>query len=139
MIDLTTNLGTLAARRLSAEPLIWLVTVREDQTPQASPVWFHWDGETILIYSQPHTPKLRNIARSAKVGLHLNGDAEGRDIVILSGEARVDPDAPPAHMATGMVQKYRDLGLVSSPEAFARTFLGYTEAIRVRPTGIRGS
>jgi PPOX class probable F420-dependent enzyme len=139
MIETTTKLGAQAARRLKEEALIWLVTVREDQTPQASPVWFHWDGEAVLIYSLPNTPKLRNIARSAKVGLHFNGDAVGNGIVILTGEARVDPNAPPAREAQDMMQKYLELGHVSSPEAFARTFDGYTEAIHITPTGLRGS
>jgi PPOX class probable F420-dependent enzyme len=135
----TTQLSARAEQRLRQEALIWLVTVREDLTPQASPVWFLWDGETVLIYSQPGTPKLRNIARSATVGLHLNGNATGKDIVIVTGEARIDEGAPPAHEVPDMVRTYVDeLRLESSPEAFARTFDGYSVAIRVTPTGFRG-
>lgn len=140
MIGTSTELGTCAARRLHQEALIWLVTVREDLTPQASPVWFLWDGETILIYSQPNTPKLRNIARNPTVGLHFNGEATGNDIVIFTGEARIFPDAPPAHEALAMVRKYRDeLALVPSTEAFARTFAGFDVAIQVTPSRLRGS
>ncbi|MDQ6712638.1 MAG: pyridoxamine 5'-phosphate oxidase family protein, partial [Candidatus Dormibacteraeota bacterium] len=36
--------------------------VRPDGIPIPSPVWFHWDGHSFLIYSQPDTPKLRDIS-----------------------------------------------------------------------------
>lgn len=138
-MTVTTRISPLADQRLRQDALIWLVTVREDFTPQASPVWFLWDGETILIYSQPNTPKLRNIAHSPKVSLHLNGNATGNDIVIVTGNARIDSSAPPAHEVSAMVRKYvDDLQLDSSPEDFARTFDGYSVAIRVTPTGFRG-
>jgi len=32
-------------------------------------VWFFWDGEEFLVYSQPRRQKLRNIERDPKVGL----------------------------------------------------------------------
>lgn len=139
MIDTTTTFGDRAARRLHQEALIWLTTVRHDLTPQPSPVWFYWNGETILIYSQPNTPKLRNIAQNPKVALNLNGDTHGNDIVIVSGNASIDADAPPAHEVPGMVQKYlEELHAVQSAEDFARTFHDYNVAIRITPTRLRG-
>lgn len=139
MIEMKTEFGARVERRLHDEAIAWLVTVRADGTPQASPVWYLWDGAEFLIYSQPNTPKLRNIARNPKVGIHLNGDPRGNDIVIFTGEARVDPAAPPAHEVPAMVSKYRDsLRAVGSTEAFARTMYGYSVAIRVKPTRLRG-
>ncbi len=139
MTATTIRLSANAEQRLRQEALIWLVTVRDGVTPQASPVWFLWDDESILIYSQPNTPKLRNIARNPIVGLHLNGSAVGNDIVIVTGNARIDDGAPPAAEQPAMAQKYvDDLRLVSSPEALARTFDGYSVPIRVTPTGYRG-
>jgi PPOX class probable F420-dependent enzyme len=139
MIDTSTEFGARVARRLRQEALIWLTTVRHDRTPQPSPVWFYWDGESFLIHSQPNTPKLRNIAQNPRVSLNLNGDAIGNDIVIVSGEARVDESAPLAHEVPGFVKKYlEDLRAVQSAEDFARTFHDYPVAIRVTPTGWRG-
>ncbi len=139
MIDTTSEFGARVAQRLKQEGIIWLTTVRSDGTPQPSPVWFLWDGETFLIYSQPGAPKVRNIARSPKVALHLNGDAWGYNIVILTGDARILEDAPSPTEVPAFVGKYRDdLRSVQSSEAFARTMHGYDLAIRVTPTGLRG-
>ena len=131
--------GVKAAERLSREGIIWLVTVRHDRTPQPSPVWFLWDGATILIYSQPNTQKLRNIARSATVALHLNGDQWGNDITIVTGEARIEENAPLAREVPAFVKKYvDDLHSAKSLEDFDRIMDGYTVALRVTPTRLRG-
>jgi PPOX class probable F420-dependent enzyme len=139
MIDTSTDFGARVARRLQREGVIWLTTVRGDGTPQASPVWFLWDGETFLIYSQPGAPKVRNIARRPRVALHLNSDAWGNDVVILTGDARIVEDAPPPIEVPAFVGKYRDdLRSAKSTEDFARIMDGYDLAIRVTPTSLRG-
>jgi PPOX class probable F420-dependent enzyme len=53
LIDPSTDFGARVARRLADETIGWLVTVDAEGTPQPSPVWYLWDGETILIYSNP--------------------------------------------------------------------------------------
>src|SRR5919204_5045708 len=97
MLDLGTKFGQRVGRRLRSEPILWLVTVRPDGTPQPVPIWFIWDGKRIVLYSQPNTPKLRNIARSPKVALHFDGNGDGGDIIVISGEAKIDPQTPPIH------------------------------------------
>ena len=68
-IDTTTEFGGRTVRRLNQELIGWLTTVDASGTPQPSPIWFVWDGETALIYSQPNTPKLRHIAANPKVSV----------------------------------------------------------------------
>ena len=136
-IDTNTEFGARVARRLEEEQVIWLTTVGPDETPQPSPVWFLWDGETIHIYSQPGTPKLRNIARNPRVSLHFNGDFHGGDIIVLTGDARIVDDGPPASAVPDYVAKYAG-GIESismTPEAFAQA---YSTLIRVTPTAVRG-
>lgn len=137
MLETGTEFGSRAARRLREELIIWLTTVRGDSLPQPSPVWFHWDGETFLIYSRPNTPKLRNIERNPKVALNLDGDGRGGDIVVISGEARIDADAPPARDIVAYVEKYREpiarIGM--TPDGFAEA---YSVAVRVTPANLRG-
>jgi len=136
-IDTKSEFGKRAARRLKDELIYWLVTTGSDGTPQPSPVWALWDGETFLIYSQPDTPKLRNVASRSGVALHLDGDGKGGDIVILTGDARVDREAPPADRVPEYIAKYREgirrIGM--TPESFARA---YSVAVRVTPRHLRG-
>ena len=137
MIDLTNEFGVRVARRLDKEIIIWLTTVGADGTPQPSPVWFLWADQAFLIYSRPNTPKLRNIERSPRVALNFNGDRGGGDIVVFTGEARVDPQAPLAHEIPAYLEKYREhiAGINMTPDHFAR---GYSVALRIVPTKLRG-
>jgi PPOX class probable F420-dependent enzyme len=136
-IDTNTDFGARVARRLEEEQVIWLTTVGPDATPQPSPVWFLWDGETIHIYSQPRTPKLRNIARSPRVSLHFNADEHGGDVVIFTGDARILDDGPPATAVPEYIAKYTG-GIASvgmTPDSFAQS---YSTPIHVTPTRLRG-
>src|SRR3954447_920587 len=136
-LDTTTEFGARVARRLQHEPIAWLTTVRGDDTPQPSPIWFLWDGETILIYSQPDKQKLRNIAEHPVVALNLNSDPSGGDIVIITGEAAIVDDEPPADKVPAYLEKYHDriADIGMTPETFAQ---GYSVAVRVTPKRVRG-
>jgi PPOX class probable F420-dependent enzyme len=136
-IDTSTDFGARVERRLREETVTWLTTVRPNQSPDPSPVWFYWDGESFLIYSQPDTPKLRNIEQNPSVALNFNGDERGGNIIVINGEARVDPDAAPAHQVPEYAAKYDDdiRRLNMTPESFASL---YSVAIRVTPTKLRG-
>ena len=61
MLDPSKEAHAHADRRLRSEQVAWLTTVRADGQAQSSPVWFLWDGETFLVYSQPGAPKVRNV------------------------------------------------------------------------------
>lgn len=136
-IDTTTEFGERAARRLREEEIGWLVTMRPDGLPQPTPVWFLWDGETFLIYSQPNAQKSRNIEQNPKVSLHLDGDGRGGDIVVLSGEARVVTDTPPIDQVSEYLTKYADgiKRINMTPEQMAAA---YSTAIRLTPTKLTG-
>lgn len=136
-IDTSTEFGARVARHLAEDQVVWLTTVGADLTPQPSPVWFLWDGETVLIYSQPGAPKVRNVGRHPRVGLSFNSTPTGDDVVVLTGDAATDATAPPAGEVLAYVAKYAE-GLASlgmTADAFAQD---YSAAIRVRPTGVRG-
>jgi len=136
-IDLSTEFGERVARRLRDERIIWLTTVRADGRPEPSPLWFHWDGESIVIFSQPNTVKTRNITERPKVALSLNSDYYGNDVVVIAGEARIIPGTA-ADLFPALVEKYRENldnpGSIST-EQFTRD---YSVAIQVTPTGLRG-
>jgi PPOX class probable F420-dependent enzyme len=105
-IDTTSELGERAERRLRSERTIWLATVAPDGRPSVRPVWFVWDGDTFLVFSQPTSAKVRHIAANPSVCLHLDPDEWGESVVIVSGEARMAPDHPPADQTPAYLEKY---------------------------------
>lgn len=72
-IEIPDNIKDLLERPI----VVTLVTLMPDNTPQATPVWFNWDGEHILV----------NTARGRAKDKNLN---ERRKATILS----VDPNNP---------------------------------------------
>lgn len=137
MVDLSGQFGERVASRLAEERIIWLITVDGMGRPQPRPVWFLWDGESIWIYSRPNTAKIGHLRSNPQVALHMDGDGQGGDIVVILGEAKVDQDAPPADQYPAYVEKYdwgfKRLGL--SAGSFAER---YSVAIRVKPLSLRG-
>jgi PPOX class probable F420-dependent enzyme len=132
LFDTTTDAGKRAEARLEKEEVAWLTTVRSDGQPQTVPVWFLWDDEGFLIYSQPDRQKLKNISRNPHVGLNLNSNARGGDVVRLEGTARVADDVPPSSEVPSYVEKYREsiARIGFDVEGFARAS---SVAVRVTP------
>jgi PPOX class probable F420-dependent enzyme len=75
--------------RLRSDKMIWLITVRSDGRPHSIPVWFLWEGATILIFSKPNNQKIRNLRQNHYVTLALDDTKNGRDVVILEGTAEL--------------------------------------------------
>jgi PPOX class probable F420-dependent enzyme len=138
LIDPKTKFGARAERRLREDYIGWLVTVSQDGTPQPNPVWFLWDGSSLLIYSMPDQAKLRHIARNPRVALHLDSQDQGDDIVIVTGTAAVDHAAPLAHENPPYLQKYA--GEITRIDQGTAEQMGqtYSVAIRVTPSKVRG-
>src|SRR4029453_7250355 len=53
-IHLSTDFGARVAKRLEEEGIVWLTTTSADGTPQPNPVWFLWNGDNVLIFSEPN-------------------------------------------------------------------------------------
>lgn len=137
MLDASTEFGARAEKRLKVEQIIWLTTVRKDGMPQPVPVWFWWDGETVLMFTQPGSQKLRNLEHNTRAALHLDSDGRGGDIIVLEGEAEVLDGQMVATEVQPYIEKYQS-GLDrigTSAEDFARS---YSVPIRFTPDRIRG-
>jgi PPOX class probable F420-dependent enzyme len=137
MLDFNSPLGQVIERRLRQEQIIWLTTIDPRATPQPRPVWFHWDGETALIFSQAEAAKLRHIARNPRVALNFNTDAEGGQVGVLIGEARLlqeplDPKRLEAYLAK-YARGIRDLEM--TPESMLSE---YRAVLLVTPLALRG-
>ena len=104
VIDPDTEKGAKVDARLHDELVAWLVTVAADGTPVPTPIWFWWDGESLLVYSQRDKPKLRHIAGNPRVAIAMRTDVEGDDLVVITGEATVDKGAPSADELPGYLE-----------------------------------
>lgn len=131
-----TPFGDRVRYRLETDIVAWLTTVRSDGMPQSSPIWFWWDGETVLIYSKDDTARLRNLQRSPAASFHFDGNGRGGDIHVLEGSARVSEDPPSTEMPEYQA-KYREeiprIGL--DPGSFA---IAYPVPVRFTPRKLRG-
>ena len=136
VIDPGTENGARADARLRSEVVAWLITVSEAGMPVPTPVWFWWDGDTILVYSQRDKPKLRHIAVNPRVSFAMRTDELGDEITVISGSAAVDPQSPSAEALPGYVEKYAALieRLGADPASFAAE---YAVPIRITPTRLR--
>jgi len=136
-IDTNTRFGAEVERRLGDESVIWLTTVRADGTPEPNPVWFYWDGSAVLIYGKKDSHKLAHIRHDPHVSLNFNCTPDGGDVVVLTGDATIDVQAPGAALNSTFLAKYRlaiqQLGM--TPDSFLRD---YNAVIRVTPGGFRG-
>ena len=128
--------AALAAARLdrflTKEPVVWLSTVRPDGAPHLVPIWFTWDGSSLLVFSKPGAQKVRNL-RANPVAMLALGEPED-DFDVALAEARVELfDAPATELPDAHLAKYADrmaaLGL--SPEEFIAT---YSQVLRITPT-----
>jgi PPOX class probable F420-dependent enzyme len=136
-IDTGTPFGRRAEQHLRDDLIGWLVTTSPRGAPQPSPVWYLWEGGEILLYSQPDTPKLRNIEANPRVAFHMDSHDGGEDIVILAGRARIVPDQPPADHVSAYLAKYasRIANNGWTPASFAAD---YSVAVRIEPTRLQG-
>jgi PPOX class probable F420-dependent enzyme len=98
------------ARRLSEDKILWLTTVTPAGQPQASPVWFLWEGgDRLLVYSLDDTPRVANIEANPRVAANLNSNHGGGDVVTMEAKARIDRLHPAAKDLPPYLAKYGEL------------------------------
>jgi PPOX class probable F420-dependent enzyme len=137
-IDTNSPLGKRIAERLQTEKAIWLTTVGPDGTPQPNPVWFLWDGSTVLVYSQTKAVRLRNIRNNPRVSLNFDSHARGEaDVHVITGTARIAAGEPTVTQCPAYLAKYSDaiVEIGSEAEKFAQS---YSVPLRITPEKIRG-
>ena len=142
VLELSTELGNRARERLSSEShesIIWLTTVAKDGSPFPKPVWFWWDGEAILVYSQPNALALKHLARSPRASVNFDvaaGAGPGR-VIAMTGAAVCSDAAEDGHSA-GFLAKYAS-ELPALLAEYGEDFSAlYTVLIRIVPDRIMG-
>ena len=136
MLNLSPEFAALVKARLEGEEILWFTSVTPKGVPNTNPVWFHWDGEYITVYSQPSSWRVRNLKHNPNVALHLqDADGHGDNAVVINGRAELSSGpnmAPP-----GYWQKYDKF--LPNLELTRQTMMrDYSVQIRIKPEKIRG-
>ena len=136
MLDLSDQRQSRMDARLRQETGAYFTTVRPDGRPHTVPVWFYWDGATILIFSKPSDLKARNLRQNPGVTLALDNIGATSEPVVVEGIAALVEGAAIASMLPAYSAKYAALaeriGIAS--DALARV---YSQPIHITPTKIR--
>lgn len=135
--DPSTDFGARVARRLEEEPVAWLTVVDGAGTPQPAPIWFLWDGESALIYSLSGAKRLAHLRARPRVAMHFDGNGQGGDIVVLTGEVVDAPDAPSVPDNPAYLAKYGER--ITAGWGSAENFgAQYSVPLRFTPRRVRG-
>jgi PPOX class probable F420-dependent enzyme len=138
MLDLSSKFGRVVKRHLNNDYVIWLTTVDSKLAPQPRPVWFIWEEDSVLIFSQAKAHKVKHIVNNPKVALNFNTDETGEEhVIVFLGDASIDARCPPAHKVPEYFRKYESgiADLDMTPDEFSSE---YSTAIRIKPTEVRG-
>jgi PPOX class probable F420-dependent enzyme len=121
------------AEALERQTVVWVSSVRPDGTPHLLPLWFVWDGDSILVFSKPHAQKVRNVQASPRVMVAVGEPDADWDVELVEGVAELVAPAAKGELPDSFAAKYRDLmaRAGTTGEEFAQT---YSQPIRIRPT-----
>jgi PPOX class probable F420-dependent enzyme len=134
-LDLSQPKHTQVDERLRGEPTIWFGSVRPDGRPHLVPVWFLWDGMSLLVFCEPHAQKIHNIQANPHVTLALEAAKDGADIVILEGTAGLIPLEDATAQLPAYAAKYNAL-ITAFDRNFDAMLAQYCQPIRVMPTRV---
>ena len=85
-----------------------LAYVWPDGTPRIVPIWFHWNGEHIILGSPLAAPKLKALTQNSKVALTIDNDTWPYKVLQIRGSITMETVE----------------GLVSEYMASAKRYLG---------------
>ena len=80
----------VAQELLHSTNLARLAYTWRDGTPRVIPIWFHWDGETIVLGSPPNAPKVDVLPTNWKVALTIDRDEWPYHALLVRGTADVE-------------------------------------------------
>jgi hypothetical protein len=97
-----------------------LAYVWPDGTPRVIPIWFHWNGEEVILCSPPRAPKMKALGLEARVALTIDSEAWPAKALLIRGTAKsqvVDGEIPEYAM---IAQKYLGDGAAAWRELYRR-------------------
>jgi PPOX class probable F420-dependent enzyme len=107
--------------------------VRPDGRPHLVPIWFWWDGDSILIATKPHARKVVNLRRRPDCMVALGDATANFDVALIEARAELLETSTGALLDAGLFGKYRDR--MADAGLTRATFDAiYSQVIRITPT-----
>ncbi len=88
--DLSLLNDPVAQELLHSTNLARLAYTWRDGTPRVVPIWFHWDGEAVVLGSPPNAPKVNVLPNNSKVALTIDRDEFPYHALLVRGTAHVE-------------------------------------------------
>ena len=80
----------VAQQLLHSTKLAHLAYTWHDGTPRVIPIWFHWNGDAIVLGSPLAAPKVHVLPHNASVALTIDADEWPYKVLLLRGTAEVE-------------------------------------------------
>lgn len=78
-----------------------------DGTPRVVPIWFHWNGQEIVLGTPADAPKLKALANGSFVAVTIDSPTPPYHVLLLRGKARVEiVDGVPEEYAAASERYY---------------------------------
>ncbi|RAV17219.1 TIGR03667 family PPOX class F420-dependent oxidoreductase [Mycolicibacterium sp. GF69] len=96
------------SERLTNDKFGWLTTVAKSGQPVPRLIWFYFDGNDLIVYSEPDAAKVRHIRNHPRVSLNLDSDGNGSGVIAVGGTATVDAEGVDPQQDERYQAKYGD-------------------------------
>lgn len=120
--------------RQASPPLLGVIaTVRGGGAPHAVPVWYHWDGQAVSIWTGADRAWVRHLRRDCRAAFTAHQAGPPYGAVILHGRAVIDDDADPGDIRR-IARRYLP---AEQCDDYIASWPQLRAIVRVRPAGIR--
>jgi len=85
--DLSLLKNPVAQELLQSRKLARLAYIWKDGTPRVVPIWFHWDGQDLVMAGPSDAPKMEVLARNSKVAVTIDSETWPYHALMIRGTA----------------------------------------------------
>ncbi len=110
-----------------------LAYVWMDGTPRVVPIWFHWNGQEIVMATPPKAPKLKALTRNPKVSLTIDDTTFPNKVLLIRGTARLEPVDGIVPEYAAAAERYFDAQMAQRWLSQLRTMISSMVRITVTP------
>jgi hypothetical protein len=104
-----------------------------DGTQRVVPIWFHWNGQEIVVCSPADAPKLKALTNGSSVAVTIDTASPPYHVLLLRGKARVDiVDGVPDEYAAA-AERYYGVEQGRAWVTQAQTLMPRMARIAIRP------